>query len=99
MEFRDKSKSKLELDNCSVGVLIESGCGKEKFAVIKTSVNQVALLDLNTIEVRDDTKIRVEDPNFLSTDEFKKLVGFLPDAYSDYYFSNVGIKETPSIRK
>lgn len=86
--FRDKTKSTIDPTLFGAGSIVVED---NKDYLVVCHGNQVRLLDLETFELLSNPAT-VEDVNFLSTDEAKKLIDPLNGTMSDYDFQPKGLK-------
>lgn len=87
--FRGKTNSKLDPNLFGAGSFVMAN---KKIAYMVVSVgNGVRLLNMTTFEEMNPI-IPVEDPNFLSEDECRKLISGTGWAFSDFDFDPRGFK-------
>ena len=88
--FRGKTKSEMNPKVFGAGsfVMINEHVG---FMVVSAGANSVRLLDMRTFEVMTPI-VSVEDPNFLSEDETRKLISGTNCAFSDFDYEPAGLK-------
>ena len=90
--FRDKMKSNIDPTHFGVGSTIAEDI-KPLWLVVGYGHNGVTLMDLKTFEIKTVKAIEVEDPNFMTSDETRKLVSaMLHGTFSDYTFNPKGLK-------
>jgi len=89
--FRGKGESELMLNHFSVGSIIEIN-GGENFLIIGTNC-EVRLLNLSTFKMSNDNWIHVEDINYLTTDDVKKLIDNYQVSFSDNDYNPIGLKD------
>ena len=93
MNFREKTKSDLQPEHCSVGTIIKS-LDNKRYVIVSHNLVSVTFMNLKTFEIHNKS-VTVEDIHLLSKDELRSLVGLLPEkdhAFSDYEFNYIGLK-------
>jgi hypothetical protein len=88
--FRGKTQSKPDPSLFGVGSFVIEG-NAVAFMVIAVSGNGVRLLDMRTF-LEQSPIVSVEDPNFLSEDECRKLISGTGCTFSDFDFQSRGLK-------
>jgi hypothetical protein len=90
--FRQNNISKLNLDNFSVGSVIE-GDRNERYLLIYDSIGYVRLVDLQTFATLAGS-VEVFDYNHISYDEAGDITGLVKNNYtrSDWEFQAQGLK-------
>ena len=87
--FRGTQKTALDTRNFGAGSFVLSG--RTRYLVV-ANANSVKLLDLSTFCLLSQSVI-VEDPNFISEEECRTLVGYLDCAFSDCDYEPAGLKK------
>jgi len=88
--FRGKTKSEINPKLFGAGSLIMTN-GKITYMVISVGGVGCRLLDMRTFEEIQPI-ITVEDPNFLSEEETRKLISGTNFAFSDFDLDPAGLK-------
>jgi hypothetical protein len=90
--FRGESKSKLLPENFGAGSFI-IGSGDQVWMLVSDGKSSIRLLDLNTL-VLTEKYYPVEDPNFLTQDEARRIVELtkLNWTFTDFELIPAGVK-------
>ena len=81
--FREESDDKDK--HCGVGTIAHGGRNNCWLIVMmNTQYNELQALDLNTMQLVPDSRIKVKDPKWLSRSEFDKMFQWNQWTTSDY---------------
>lgn len=87
--FRGKSRCELTPEKFSIGSKVSDN--RTEYLIVEEG-NYIRLLDLTNFKLIKG-EVAVEDLHFISEDELRSLISFLPYAFSDYTLHPIGLKK------
>lgn len=95
--FRTLMKAKPSKDKFGIGSIISVGTNESYLVVSygnETNIRLVSLVDFSVVDVAQKNFVVVEDENYMSVDEVRKLVYQIEGtAFSDCKFDSAGLKK------